>query len=155
MSKHSTAQHIGHYKILSRIPCAVTNLNSILKSRDITFPTKVHMIKALVFPEGFPGSLDGKASAYNVGDPGTITKCHRVQTWWPNLFSHSPGGWKSWVPAEWSSVESYVAGLQTATFSLGAHRPSLCKQGRKSKLCKFSGVLSYKGTNLIVKAPPP
>ena len=72
VSKHSTAQHIGHYKILSRIPCAVTNLNSILKSRDITFPTKVHMIKALVFPVGFPSSLDGKASAYNVGDPGSI-----------------------------------------------------------------------------------
>ena len=29
---------------------AVTNLQSILKSRDITLPTKVHMIKALVFP---------------------------------------------------------------------------------------------------------
>ena len=28
----------------------MTNLNSILKSRDITFPTKVHMIKAMVFP---------------------------------------------------------------------------------------------------------
>ena len=28
---------------------AVTNLDSILKSRDITLPTKVHLIKALVF----------------------------------------------------------------------------------------------------------
>ena len=28
----------------------VTNLNSILKSRDITLPTKVHLIKAMVFP---------------------------------------------------------------------------------------------------------
>ena len=27
-----------------------TNLNSILKSRDITLPTKVHLVKALVFP---------------------------------------------------------------------------------------------------------
>ena len=26
------------------------NLDSILKSRDITFPTKVHLIKAMVFP---------------------------------------------------------------------------------------------------------
>ena len=26
------------------------NLNSILKSRDITWPTKVHLIKAMVFP---------------------------------------------------------------------------------------------------------
>jgi len=29
---------------------AMTNLDSILKSRDITFPTKVHLLKALVFP---------------------------------------------------------------------------------------------------------
>ena len=29
---------------------AMTNLDSILKSRDITFPTKVHLIKAMVFP---------------------------------------------------------------------------------------------------------
>ena len=28
---------------------AVTNLDSILKSRDITLPTKVHLVKALVF----------------------------------------------------------------------------------------------------------
>ena len=28
----------------------MTNLDSILKSRDITFPTKVHTIKAMVFP---------------------------------------------------------------------------------------------------------
>ena len=29
---------------------AMTNLDSILKSRDITFPTKVHLVKAMVFP---------------------------------------------------------------------------------------------------------
>ena len=28
----------------------ITNLDSILKSRDITFPTKVHLVKAVVFP---------------------------------------------------------------------------------------------------------
>ena len=28
----------------------VTNLESILKSRDITLPTKVHLVKAMVFP---------------------------------------------------------------------------------------------------------
>ena len=27
-----------------------TNLDSILKSRDVTLPTKVHLVKALVFP---------------------------------------------------------------------------------------------------------
>ena len=29
---------------------AVTNLGSILKSKDITLPTKVHLVKAMVFP---------------------------------------------------------------------------------------------------------
>ena len=28
----------------------MTNLNSILKRRDITLPTKVHLVKAMVFP---------------------------------------------------------------------------------------------------------
>ena len=29
---------------------AMTNLDSILKSRNITLPTKVHLVKAMVFP---------------------------------------------------------------------------------------------------------
>ena len=29
---------------------AVTNLGSILKSRDITFLTKIHLVKTMVFP---------------------------------------------------------------------------------------------------------
>ena len=28
----------------------MNNLDSILKSRDITLPTKVHLVKAMVFP---------------------------------------------------------------------------------------------------------
>ena len=34
---------------------AMTNLDSILKSRDITLPTKVHLVKAMVFPLGMYG----------------------------------------------------------------------------------------------------
>ena len=40
-------------KIKRRLPLgrkAMTNLDSVLKSRDIALPTKVHLIKALVFP---------------------------------------------------------------------------------------------------------
>ena len=36
----------------------MTNLDSLLKSRDITLPTKVHLVKAMVFPVvlyGFEG----------------------------------------------------------------------------------------------------
>ena len=28
----------------------ITNLDSILKSRDITLPTKIHLVKAMIFP---------------------------------------------------------------------------------------------------------
>ena len=38
---------------------AMTNLDSILKSRDIIFPTKVHIVKAIVFPV-WMGELDHK-----------------------------------------------------------------------------------------------
>ena len=32
---------------------AVTNLDSVLKSKDITLLTKVHLVKAMVFPESY------------------------------------------------------------------------------------------------------
>ena len=34
----------------------ITNLDSIFKSRDITLPTKVHLVKAMVFPMVMYGS---------------------------------------------------------------------------------------------------
>ena len=43
---------------------AVTNLDSILKSRDNVFPTKVHVVKAMVFPvvmQGYDSSTMKKA----------------------------------------------------------------------------------------------
>ena len=41
----------------------MTNLDSILKSRDITLPTKVHLVKAIVFPVVLYGcELDYKES---------------------------------------------------------------------------------------------
>ena len=39
--------------LLGRKP--MTNLESILKSRDITIPTKVHLVKAMVFPVAMYG----------------------------------------------------------------------------------------------------
>ena len=50
-SKITTDGDCGHeierYLLLGRK--VMTNLNSILKSRDITFPTKIHLVKAMVF----------------------------------------------------------------------------------------------------------
>ena len=34
----------------------MTNLDSVLKSRDITLPTKIHIVKAIVFPVIIHGS---------------------------------------------------------------------------------------------------
>ena len=42
------SHEIKRYSLLGRK--AMTNLDSILKSRDITLPTKVHQLKAIVFP---------------------------------------------------------------------------------------------------------
>ena len=42
------SQEIKRHLLLERR--AMTNLDSILKSRDITLPTKVCMVKAMVFP---------------------------------------------------------------------------------------------------------
>ena len=42
------SQNIKRHLLLGRN--VMTNLDSILKSRDITLPTKVHLAKAMVFP---------------------------------------------------------------------------------------------------------
>ena len=42
------SHEVKRYLLLQRK--AMTNLDSILKSRDITLPTKVHLVKAVVFP---------------------------------------------------------------------------------------------------------
>ena len=42
------SREIKRHLLLGRI--AMTNLDSTLKSRDITLPTKVHLVKAMVFP---------------------------------------------------------------------------------------------------------
>ena len=39
---------IKRHLLLGRI--AMTNLDSVFKTRDITLPTKVHIVKAIVFP---------------------------------------------------------------------------------------------------------
>ena len=47
------SHEIKRYLFLGRI--AVTNLDSTLKSRDITLLTKVHLVKAMVFPVAVHG----------------------------------------------------------------------------------------------------
>ena len=47
-SKGDCSHEIKRHLLLRRK--AMTNLDSILKSRDITLPTKVHLVMAMVFP---------------------------------------------------------------------------------------------------------
>ena len=46
----SSVHGIFQAKILEWVAISMTNLDSILKSRDITLPTKVRLVKAIVFP---------------------------------------------------------------------------------------------------------
>ena len=55
---------LGDSKITADVDCSheikrhlllgrkvITNLDSLIKSKDITLPTKVHLVKAMVFPQ--------------------------------------------------------------------------------------------------------
>jgi len=42
------SHEINRYLLLGKK--AMTNLDNVLKSRDITLPTKVHLVKAMIFP---------------------------------------------------------------------------------------------------------
>ena len=48
MAEGDCSHEIKRYLLLGRK--AMTNLDSILKSRDTTLPTKVDIVKAMVFP---------------------------------------------------------------------------------------------------------
>ena len=53
MGSKITADHDCSHEIKGRLLLgreAMTNLDSIFKSRDITLPTKVHIVKAMAFP---------------------------------------------------------------------------------------------------------
>ena len=57
-----TADSDWRHEIKRRLPLGrkvMTNLDSILKSRDITLPTKVHLVKAMVFPVAMYGCESG------------------------------------------------------------------------------------------------
>ena len=43
----TTAMKLRHFLLGKK---TMTNLDSILKNRDITLPTKIHLVKAMVFP---------------------------------------------------------------------------------------------------------
>ena len=53
LNSEITADGDCSHEIKRRLPLVskvMTSLDSILKSKDITLPTKVHLVKAMVFP---------------------------------------------------------------------------------------------------------
>ena len=70
----------------------MTNLDSMLKSRDITLPTKVHLVKAMVFPVVMYGceSWTVKKAEHRWRIPGTA----------------GPGGCRLWGRTESDTTEA-------------------------------------------------
>ena len=62
----------------------MTNLDSIFKSRDITLPTKVHLVKAMVFPAvmyGIPDHLTCLLRNLYAGQEATVRTGHGTTDW--------------------------------------------------------------------------
>ena len=63
---------------------AMTNLNSILKSRDITLPTKVHIVKAMVFPVVIYGCQSWTIKRLSIEEL-MLLNCGVVEDSWESL----------------------------------------------------------------------
>ena len=74
--------------LLGRKP--MTNLDSILKSRDITLPTKVHLVKAMVFPVVMHGCESW---------PMKKAECQRIN-------ASELGNWRRLLRAPWTTRRS-------------------------------------------------
>ena len=68
----------------------MTNLDSILKSRDITLPTKVHLVKAMVFPVVMYGC-----------ESRTIKKAGRRR-----IYAFEPWCWRRLLRVPWTARRS-------------------------------------------------
>ena len=89
----------------------MTNLDSILKSRDITLPTKVHLVKAMIFPV----VMDGCESwTINKAERGGI---HALQLWC----------WRRFLRVSWTARRSNQSILKEIN-------PGICLEGMMLKL---------------------
>ena len=68
----------------------MTNLDNVLKSRDITLPTKVHIVKAMVFPVVTHGCVHRAVKK---------AECHRIDAF--KLW-----GWKRLLKVPWTTRRS-------------------------------------------------
>ena len=87
-SKITADGEIKRRLLLGRKP--MTNLDSILKSRDITLPTKVHLVKAMVFPVVIYGCKSC---------PMKKAECRRID-------ASELGSWRRLLRAPWTARRS-------------------------------------------------
>ena len=90
----------------------MTNLDSILKSREITLPTKVHTVKAMVFPVVVDGCENWiiKKTEYRRIDADVEAE---TPTLWPPdvknwLFGKDPDAGKDWRQEEKGTTEDKI-----------------------------------------------
>ena len=88
----------------------MTKLDSIFKSRDITLPTKVHLVKAMVFPVVMYGC-----------ESGTVKKAERQRI----------DAFELWC---WRTVESPLAARRSNQSILKEIKPGISLEGMMLKL---------------------
>ena len=71
---------------------AMTNLDSILKSRDITLPTKVYLVKAMVFPVVMYG-----CESWTISNYGAWEDSFESSLGWKKIKPVNPKGNKPWI----------------------------------------------------------
>ena len=125
-SSHEIKRHL----ILGRK--AMTNLDSILKSRDITLPTKVHLVKAMVFPVVMYGC-----------ESWTIkkTECQRIDVFEPRC-------WRRLLTIPWVAKRSNQSVLKEINPEYSLEGLTL-----KLKLQYFGGKYSDGNHRLMGKDP--
>ena len=69
----------------------MTNLDSILKSRDITLPTKIHLVKAIVFPVVMYGCESWTVKKVLEKTLESPLDCKEIQPVHPKEMEISPG----------------------------------------------------------------
>ena len=127
---------------------AMINLDSILNSRDITLPTKVHLVKAMVFPVVMHGC-----------EKGTIKKAehwriHAFELWcWRRLLGVPWTARKSNQSVQFSSVQLLSCVQLFATTWTTAHQASLSITNSQS-LPKLMSIKSVMPSNHLIVCHP-
>ena len=88
---------------------AMTNIDSILKSRDVTLPTKAHLVNAMVFPVVMYGCESWtikKAECQRI-DAFELWCWRRLQNW---LIGKDPDAGKDWRQEEKGMTEDEMVG---------------------------------------------